>query len=152
MEAGGTAAAAQQMPIPGGENVPVVETSVQKLTLRELTHVWTLGVGSDRSLGRPKERNGEPEGFDDFAFKFANWLSGFPGDAEWFLEESANMGQLIVWGSLEPRGKSLVGGKTSGRPSRHRQGPSTCPFCHDTDGSLMHHLSVILKMSGFTPY
>ena len=30
---------------------------------------------------------------------------------------------------------------STGRPSRHRQGPSTCPFCHDTDGSLMHHLS-----------
>ena len=24
---------------------------------------------------------------------------------------------------------------------RHRQGPSTWPFCHDTGGSLMHHLS-----------
>ena len=31
---------------------------------------------------------------------------------------------------------------STGRPSRHRQGPSTCPFCHDIDGSLMHHLSV----------
>ena len=31
---------------------------------------------------------------------------------------------------------------STGRPSRHRQGPSTCPFCHDVDGSLMHHLSV----------
>ena len=27
------------------------------------------------------------------------------------------------------------------RPPRHSQSPSTCPFCHDTDGSLMHHLS-----------
>ena len=25
--------------------------------------------------GRPKEWNGEPSGFDDFAFKFSNWLS-----------------------------------------------------------------------------
>ena len=30
---------------------------------------------------------------------------------------------------------------STGRPSRHRQFPSTCSFCHDTDGSLMHHLS-----------
>ena len=30
---------------------------------------------------------------------------------------------------------------STGRPSRHRQGPTSCPFCHDTDGSLMHHLS-----------
>ena len=39
----------------------------------------------------PKECNGESGGFDDFAFKFSNWLSGLPGDAERFLEESANI-------------------------------------------------------------
>ena len=27
------------------------------------------------------------------------------------------------------------------RPSRHRLGPPTCPFCNDADGSLAHHLS-----------
>ena len=48
------------------------------LSLRELTRVWTLGVGSDRSLGRPKDWNGESGGSDDFAFKF----SGLPGDDE----------------------------------------------------------------------
>ena len=26
---------------------------------------------------------------------------------------------------------------STGRPSRHQQGPSTCSFCHDTHGSLM---------------
>ena len=31
-----------------------------ELSLGELTQVWMLGVGSDRSLGRPKEWNGEP--------------------------------------------------------------------------------------------
>ena len=30
---------------------------------------------------------------------------------------------------------------STGRPSRHLQGHSSCSFCHDTDGSLMHHLS-----------
>ena len=34
---------------------------------------------------------------------------------------------------------------STGRPSRHWQGSSTCPFCHDTDGSLMHHLSACLS-------
>ena len=42
-----------------------------------LTQVWTLGVGSDRSLARPKEWNGEPSGFDDFAFTFSNRLRAF---------------------------------------------------------------------------
>ena len=72
------AAAAQQTPIPVEVNV-LVEL---ELSLAELTQVWTLGVGSDRCLGRPKEWNGEASGFDDFAFKFSNWLSGLPGDAE----------------------------------------------------------------------
>ena len=44
----------QQTPIPVEVNVPVVP----ELSLAELTQVWTLGVGSDRSLGRPKEGNG----------------------------------------------------------------------------------------------
>ena len=30
---------------------------------------------------------------------------------------------------------------STGSPSRHRLGPSTCPFCHDADGSLAHHMS-----------
>ena len=95
------ATTAQQTPIPVEVNVPVVP----ELSLGELTQVWTLGVGSDRSLGRPKEWNGEPSGFDDFAFKFSNWLSGLPGDAESFLEESVTMAQPIQWATLTPREK-----------------------------------------------
>ena len=99
------AAAAQQMPIPGERDVPVTMTIEPELTLGELTQVWTLKVGSDRSLGRPKGWNGESSGFDDFAFKFSNWLSGLPGDAERFLEGSANMGQPILWATLAARRK-----------------------------------------------
>ena len=84
--------------------------------------MWTLGVGSDRSLGRPKEWNGESGGVDDFAFKFSNWLFGLPGDAERYLAESANMCQPILWATLAARKKvvargvatalrALVGGK-----------------------------------------
>ena len=116
------AAAAQQMPILGEENVPVTVTIRPELTLGELTQVWTLGVRSDRSLERPKEWYGESSGFDHFAFKFSNWLSGLPGDAERFLEESANMGQPVLWATLAAREKvvargvatvlrALVGGK-----------------------------------------
>ena len=85
------AAAAQQTPILVEVNVPVVP----ELSLAELTQVWTLGVGSDRSLGRPKEWNGELSGFDDFAFKFSNWVSGIPGDAERFQDESVTIAQPI---------------------------------------------------------
>ena len=72
--------------------------------------MWTLGVGSDRGLGRPKEWSGESSGFDDFAFKFSNWLSGLPGDAERFLAESANMGQPILWATLAAREKFVTRG------------------------------------------
>ena len=72
--------------------------------------MWTLGVGSERSLGRPKECNGESSGFDNFAFKFSKWLSGLPGDAERFLEESANMGQPIMWATLAAREKVVARG------------------------------------------
>ena len=46
---------------------------------------------------------GESEGIDDFAFKFAKWLSRLPGNAERLLEESSHMGRPIVLGTLEPR-------------------------------------------------
>ena len=64
-------------------------------------------------MGRPKEWNGDSSGFDDFAFKFSNWLSWLPGDAERFLEESANMGLPILWATLAAPevSRALVGGK-----------------------------------------
>ena len=68
------------------------------------------------------EWNGESGGFDDFAFKFSNWMSGLPRDAQRLLEECANMGQPILWATLAAREKvvargvatalrALVGGK-----------------------------------------
>ena len=122
------------MPVPGGEDISGVETREQELSLAELTKNWTLGVGSDRSLGRPKAWNGEPNGCDEFAFKFSNWLSALPGDAERLLEESAQMGRPIVLATLEPREKvvargaatavrALVGGKAL---SCIRQEVQTC--------------------------
>ena len=112
------AAAAERTPVPVEVNV----LAVPEVSLVELTQVWTLGVGSDRSLGRPKEWNGEPSGFDYCAFKFSNWLSGLPGDAERFLVESVTMAQPIQWVTLTPREKfvsrrvatalgALIGGK-----------------------------------------
>ena len=102
-------ATAQRMLIPGEREVPAAVTIEPELSLGELTEVWTLGAGSD--------------GFDDFAFKCSNWLSGLPGDAERCLEESASMGQPILWAMLaareevEARGvatalRALVGGKS----------------------------------------
>ena len=52
----------------------------------------------------------KPSSFDDFAFKFSNWLSGLPGDAERFLEESVTMVQPIRWATLTPREKVVARG------------------------------------------
>ena len=102
------AAAAERTPVPVEVNV----LAVPEVSLVELTQVWTLGVGSDRSLGRPKEWNGEPSGFDYFAFKFSNWLSGLPGDAERFLVESVTMAQPIQWSrGVATALRALIGGK-----------------------------------------
>ena len=90
----------------GEGDVPITVTIEPELTLGKLTQVRTLGVGSHRSLGRPKKWNGESSGFGGFAFEFSNWLFDRPGDAERFLEESANMGQPIVgdagWWAAKP--------------------------------------------------
>ena len=94
------AATSRANAFPGEGDVPVAVTIEPELTLGELTRVWTLRVGSDRSLGRPKVWDSESSGFDDFAFKFSDWLSQLPGDAERFVEESAHMGQPIMWATL----------------------------------------------------
>ena len=66
--------------------------------------MWTLEVGSDRGLGRPDEWN------DNFSFKFSNWLSALPGDAERFLEESVKTAHPIVWATLATREKIVATG------------------------------------------
>ena len=56
-----------------------------------------VGTWIRQKSGTTEGVNGESSGFDNFAFfKFSNWISGLPGDAERFLEESVNMGQPIV--------------------------------------------------------
>ena len=71
-----------------------------------------------------------PAASDDFAVKFSNWLSGLPGDAESFLDESVTMAQPIQWATLTPREKvvasgvatalrALIGGKALSCIRRH---------------------------------
>ena len=60
-----------------------------------------------------QEWNRESNGFDYFAIKFANWLSGLPGDAERLLEESVHLGRPIVLATLEPREKVVARGEAT---------------------------------------
>ena len=64
-------------------------TPLEEPTEEEFSRLWMMGMSSDRTLGRPRERNGKEEGFDTFAFKFTNWLSGLPGNAEELLDIAA---------------------------------------------------------------
>ena len=45
---------------------------------------------------------------------FSNWLSGLPGDAERFLEESVTMAQPIQWATLTARVIGWRTGKMTG--------------------------------------
>ena len=56
------------------------------ITDEEFQKLWMMGMTSERTLGRPKEWDGKEPGFDEFSFKFINWLSGRPGDVEELLE------------------------------------------------------------------
>ena len=40
---------------------------------------------------------------------------------------------------------------STGRSSRHRLGPSSCPFCNDVDGSLVQHLAAWAQSCGVSP-
>jgi len=59
------------------------------LSEEAFARLWMMGMTSERALGRPKDWDGRDEGFDAFAFKFANWLSGMPGRVEELLEAAA---------------------------------------------------------------
>ena len=81
-----------------------------------------MGVSSDRQLGRPKEWDGKETTFDDFSFKFSNWLSGLPGGEETLLENAARhagaisvttmtVKQAVIARGIAMSLKSLVSGK-----------------------------------------
>ena len=95
---------------------------VAGLTTEEFERVWSMGISSDRVLGRPKDWDGKENTFDDFSFKFSNWLGGLPGGGDFLLEHAARHGSGISVTTMTPeqtviaRGvamslKSMVSGK-----------------------------------------
>ena len=61
----------------------------------DFARAWSMGVSSERSLGLPKEWDGEDGGFDEFAYKYTNWLGGRLGGCAFeqtdvLLEHAAN--------------------------------------------------------------
>ena len=68
--------------------------------------MWTLGVGSDRSLGRPK-------GTASPVVSTTIGCLGFLEIRRGSWEESVNMGQPFVWATLAPREKIVARGVAS---------------------------------------
>ena len=69
-----------------------------------------MGMSSERTLGRPEEWDGKEPGFDDFVFKFANWLSGMPGDVEDLLDNSVVHSTPVLMSGMSGRQKIMARG------------------------------------------
>ena len=84
--------------------------------------VWSLGIGSDRTLGRPKDWNGDQAHYEEFTFKFQNWIAGLPGEADVLLEKAIGYtaplpmepmtdNEKIMARGIASALKALIGGK-----------------------------------------
>lgn len=69
----------------------------------EFRRLWLMGISAERTLGKPKEWDGKDAGFDTFAFKFENWLSGLPGNVIALLDEASLTTKPIEWSVLSAR-------------------------------------------------
>ena len=85
-------------------------TPSEDLTEEEFSKLWMMGMSSERTLGRPREWNGKEEGLDTFAFKFANWLSGMPGNAEELLDKAAIESEPILMERLDFKKRVMAKG------------------------------------------
>jgi len=80
------------------------------LTNEEFVRLWMMGLGSDKTLGRPSNWNGVADGWRSFSYKFQNWLSGLPGDVEALLNEAAKAEQPLVYATFDSRQKVMASG------------------------------------------
>ena len=79
--------------------------------------MWMMGQQQERSVGRPREWNGGDEGFEDFQFKFVNYMSGMPGPSKdksvrGLLDEASTEKNEILWETLDERTKVIAEGIT----------------------------------------
>ena len=63
-----------------------------------------------KKKGRPKEWDGKEPGFDEFSFKFTNWLSGMPGDVEALLENAVIHSTPVTMTGMNARQKIIAQG------------------------------------------
>jgi len=90
-----SAAAAASVPTPAG--------ATDLMSDEEFAKLWLMGLSGERSLGRPKDWDGNHRGFDEFVFKFATWLGSLPGDAEELLTLSQDRVTTITMATLTER-------------------------------------------------
>ena len=113
--------------MPEGDVAPLaaaaaVPVPADDLNDEEFARLWMMGLSAERTLGKPKDWDGKDEGFSSFTYKFANWLSALPGDAERLLELSTrepreislatmNAKQRVVSRGIMQALRALVEGK-----------------------------------------
>ena len=113
--------AVAQTPVPGEQAQPAQPARAMFFNIAadnlsgdisddEFARLWTLGVGSDRTLGRPSSWNGDEKIYDEFSFRFLNWLGGLPGDAGYYLEHAGKSTTAIAFATLQPREKMMARG------------------------------------------
>ena len=116
-------AAAQPAGMPaqtaGNGAAPATPPSPQQSELDAATFhkMWMMGQQQERTLGRPRDWNGSDEGFEEFQFKFVNFMSGMPGPSEDrsvrdLLDDAAAAKNEISWGTLDSRTKVIAEGIT----------------------------------------
>ena len=65
----------------------VREATAPRMSEEEFVRLWMMGIGSKRSIGRPRDFDGAQSNAEDFFAKFTNWLAGMPGDVEVMLKD-----------------------------------------------------------------
>ena len=64
------------------------------------------GLTDKDNIGRPRVWDGKDDGFPTFAFKFQNWMSGFPGEVNVLLDRSLVV-KAVVYEEMVPRIKIM---------------------------------------------
>ena len=75
----------------------------------EFAKLWTVGIGSERTLGRTGILTGDEKTFDEFASRFVSWLGGLPVDVGRYLVFAARAAVPVSWPTLQPRGNVMAG-------------------------------------------
>ena len=80
----------------------------------EFMQLWMLGLTQEKSIGKPREWKGNDEQFEEFQYKFTNYMSGLPGDGRLGVKELLKAAQAapdhVGLAGMTPRQRIIAGG------------------------------------------